>query len=77
MNNTRRKQLRKAIELMETVSSIIEEMRDEEQECFDNMPEGIQVSERGEQIETNAYDLDEAYESLAEIIDNINDIIDR
>lgn len=75
MNNTRRAQIRKALEMIETAKSILEEMADEEQECFDNLPEGLQESERGEQMEENAYNLVEAYEGLADIMDTIDEVI--
>ena len=49
-------------------------MKDEEEDKFDNMPEGLQESERGEamqeaieQLETACDNLDEAISSLQEI----------
>lgn len=33
------------------IATAIEELRDEEQEKFDNMPEGLQQGERGQAIE--------------------------
>lgn len=77
MNKLRRKQLQEAIELLEKAKEIIELAKDEEQECFDNMPEGIQYSEKGEQIETNASDLDDVFNELESQIDSITDIIER
>ena len=69
MNAQRRKKLQKAVELLNEAMSIIEYAKDEEQECFDNLPEGIQYSERGTTMEDNIYNLEE-------IIDNISDTID-
>lgn len=59
MNKARRKELNKAMELLAQAREIIEAMQEEEQESFDNMPEGLQVSELGEKIEENAYALEE------------------
>ena len=59
MNKPRRKQLNKALELLAEARAIIEEMQEQEQECFDNMPEGLQASEQGEKIEENASRLEE------------------
>lgn len=59
MNKARRKELNKALELLAQAREIIEAMQEEEQESFDNMPEGLQVSELGEKIEENAYTLEE------------------
>lgn len=70
MNAQRRKNLKKAIELLEAARSIIEYSKDEEQESFDNLPEGIQCSERGETMEENIYNMDE-------ILDNISDMVEE
>ena len=75
MNALRRKELRKAIELIEQAKSIVEQMQAEEQDCFDNLPEGIQNSERGEAIEECAYKLDEVLEGLEEQVDELETII--
>ena len=44
---------------------------EEEQEAFDNMPESIQGSERGEEMEGFIGDL----ENVADDLDNISDIV--
>lgn len=77
MNNTRRAQLRKAIELMNEAQGIIEEMLQEEQEAYDNMPEGLQESERGEAMSDNIYEMEETYDSLGDLVNTIEDIVDR
>jgi len=51
MNKARRKEIARAIELIEEAREILENVRDEEQDAFDNMPESIQSSERGEAME--------------------------
>jgi hypothetical protein len=50
MNAELRKDLVKALSLIEEAKSIIEGVKDAEQEAFDNMPEGLQNGERGEKI---------------------------
>lgn len=50
MNKQRRKRLTEAMELLQEAQQIIEEVKDEEQEAFDNLPEGLQCSERGEAL---------------------------
>lgn len=75
MNNPRRKELRKALELLAEARCIIEAMQEEEQECFDNMPEGLQESEQGEKIEENAERLEELMNCLEEQEDELDDII--
>ena len=56
MNNDRRKAIQKVIDELEEMKVTIEDLRDEEQqEAFDNMPESLQDSERG-QASQQAYD---------------------
>lgn len=73
MNNVRRKRLREAIELLEQAKWIIDEVKEEEQEYFDNMPEGIQTSERGEQMEEIIYNLEEHFDNIETIVDEMTD----
>ena len=75
MNNIRRKQLKEAIELIEQARSIVESVQDEEQDAFDNLPENLQCSERGETMEENADRLGEIWDSLSDQVDEIDDII--
>jgi F0F1-type ATP synthase membrane subunit b/b' len=53
--------------------TMIEELRDEEQEKFDNLSEGLQASERGQNIEAAVGALDEAM-TTCEAIDEVEDI---
>lgn len=55
MNNQRRKAIATALELLdaariasEAARAAIEEIRDEEQEAFDNMPESFQSGDKGD-----------------------------
>lgn len=60
MNIARCKRLQKIVEQ-------IEELRDEEQEAFDNTPESLQFSERGEKMEEAIQCLETAIDSIKEI----------
>ena len=51
MNKARRKELSRVVELIEEARELLEVIKDEEQEAFDNMPESLQYSERGETME--------------------------
>ena len=74
MNKLRRKELNSIIEILEEANSRLEMVKDEEQEAFDNLPEGIQYSERGEQMEEYVDDMDTAYDSIQEAIDTLTEI---
>ena len=51
MNKVRRKELARVVDLLDQARDLLEIIRDEEQEAFDNLPESIQCSERGETME--------------------------
>lgn len=51
MNAQRRKEIAKAIELIQQAREILEGVKDEEQEAFDNLPESLQRSDLGEKME--------------------------
>lgn len=76
MNNTRRKAIMKIAERLEELKTDFELLRDEEQEAFDNMPESIQESERGEHVENIIYNMDEVLENLESAFDTINALED-
>lgn len=75
MNAARRKELSKAIDLIEQAKEIISAVAEEEREAYDNLPEGLQESEMGEKMNENADDLE--YVDLDEVVDTIQEIIER
>lgn len=77
MNKARRKQLEDLIEQLSGIKDGIEAVLEEEQEAFDNLPEGIQASERGEAMQENIDNLQTAADSLeSEVMDYIQGVID-
>lgn len=66
MNNDRRNRIRKLISQLEEINSEINEILSEEQDAFDNMPEGLQSSERGDLAQEAISNLENA---------NLDDII--
>lgn len=77
MNNQRRKCLQNIVDALETQKQEIESLTEEEQEAFDNMPEGIQYSERGEIMEENISELEDAASNLDDVINQILEIIEK
>lgn len=73
MNNSRRKQLSAILSVLEDMNTRIEEIKDEEQDCFDNMPEGLQGSEKGEKAENAISALEDVISSLEEAISRLQD----
>lgn len=74
MNNARRKEIVKAESLLSEALAILETCADDEREAFDNMPEGLQASERGQAAESAADALERARDSTQEAIDAIGEI---
>ena len=71
MNNTRRKALRDILDQLEALKTSIEDFQEEEQEAFDNLPEGLQDSEKGETMYNAIDNLESALSSLEEAQDYI------
>ena len=76
MNKARRAQLEALLPQLEDVKDALELLREEEQDYFDNMPEGLQSSERGEAAENAVSAMDEAIGSLDEAFEAINTAAD-
>lgn len=51
MNKARRSDIQKIIERLEEIRDDIEAVKDEEEEAYENLPESLQESERGESSE--------------------------
>lgn len=73
MNKQRRKKLEEALNLIDQAKDILEEVKDEEQDAFDNLPENFQNGERGEEMQNYIEMLDEAYGYL----DDANSVIEQ
>lgn len=72
MNNARRKMIEGIIGRIETLKDEIDAVLSEEQEAFDNMPEGLQQSARGEAAENAIGSLETATGQLEEAIGELN-----
>lgn len=69
MNNERRKILNHIREQLDDYKSIIEAMREAEQEAFDNMPESFQCGERGDKATDAIDNLDYVILNLEESVE--------
>ena len=56
---------------MSEVLAELEGVLEEEQEAFDNMPESLQTSERGEISENAIGEIESAIENISDAIDSI------
>lgn len=77
MNKMNRKQLSDLISRIETIHEELDEIKDSEEEKFDNLPENLQDSEKGEAFSEIIDFLDTASESLKESVESIQNAIDN
>lgn len=75
MNNKRRAEIRKIHMVLETILSDIERVKDEEELAYDNMPENLQYSDRGEASQEAIDCLEEVYNNMEEIIDLLEEVV--
>lgn len=64
MNKDRRKRLEKVFNMLGEAQDILEEVKNDEQEAHDNLPESFQYGERGEEMEGYIEMLEEAWNYL-------------
>ena len=67
MNKERRDSLSDVIASLEEAKDLLEDVKNDEQDAFDNMPVGLQCSERGSKME----DYIELMEDAGDQIDNV------
>lgn len=82
MNNTRRRRINElktqidfANNQLKDANKKLSSILSEEQDAFDNMPEGLQGSYRGMCSEDAIDSMEEASEKLDEVIESLNDIV--
>lgn len=75
MNQQRRQQLTKVVDLLRNAETDLDRIRDEEQDCMDAMPENLQNSERFSSMESAVDCLEDAIESVQQATEYVNDAI--
>lgn len=75
MNEKRIKRLENAIALIEKAREIVEEVKDEEEFVYDNLPVDLQYSERGLMMQDTIDDLSFIDDDFDNLIDSLNDIV--
>lgn len=70
MNNMRRKNLKNAVDLLNRASGIVSDALSQEEDCLDNMPENLQMSDRYESME-------QAVDYLEDAVSHIDDAITK
>lgn len=73
MNKVRRNQIEGILVKLADIQNDIECISEDEQEAFDNLPESLQYSERGDNMQEAIDNLDYALSSLEEVIDYLTE----
>ena len=73
MNKARRMKLGEAFNLVDSAREILEAVREEEQEAYENLPESLQNSGKGEDMQNYIEMLEEA----ANYLDDANSVIEQ
>lgn len=73
MNKERRDRLSDVIASLEEAKDLLTDVQADEQEAFDNMPEGLQYSARGSKMQ----DFIDLMEEAGELIDDVCEFIDE
>lgn len=73
MNKSRRSRIDEIIQKIEDLCYDIDVLRDEEEECYENLPESIQLSDRGETMNAAITSLEDAISSMEEATDHLNE----
>lgn len=76
MNKARRAKIRQHLSEIEFAQSEIESIKSDEEMAWENLPESIQYSERGDTMQEYIDKLDEVYQNLQDAIDTLYDIIE-
>ena len=74
MNKERRKKLACVISKLQDNAGILMAIQEEEQMAFDNLPEGLQTSEKGEKMEEAVSQLEEAVSQIEDIVQNLEEL---
>lgn len=67
MNDDRRKRIDEAMEHISAARELLDTVIAEEQEAFDNLPQGLQGSERGQKLEETADSLYSIHSDLEDM----------
>lgn len=75
MNKARRKQIEEIAEQIGALKDRLEELRDAEQESFDNMPEALQQAENGQKMEAAVTTIEEVIDSLESASGDLQELV--
>ena len=75
MNNKRRKELRRAIDMIETALDIVNRVKDEEEDAMYNYPDNLQGTETYENMEVAVDTMEEVTSAIEDGVDSLNNAV--
>ena len=75
MNKEQRERLSQILDALNTALNDIDEIKCEEEEKYDNLPENFQDGEKGEAIQDGISSLEDAYSYLDDAISSLGDLV--
>ena len=76
MNKSRRAELTMIISKLESIRDDIEDIKQTEEEVYDNMPDSFRDGAKGDLVQEGVDGLDEALTSIEEVIESIQNVVD-
>ena len=77
MNKKRRQALEEIVSQVGELRERLQEVLDEEQEAYGNMPESIQDSGRGCDMYDGISSLEDSVSGLDDVVDGLNEVIEK
>lgn len=75
MNKERRNRIAEIMDQLNEIANEICEVAQEERDAFDNLPESLQYSERGESMEAAADELEDVSGEVSELAIRLEELI--
>ena len=76
MNKQRRNRLQKVIDQLEKLNEELHDICSEEEEAYDNMPEGLQEAERGQQMYENIDVMSDMESEIEDWTNRLQEVVD-
>lgn len=74
MNKQRRNDLQGVIDSLESAKQDLIAVRDEEQDAFDNLPDSLQYSSKGDVLQDNVSAMDDIESAIDDVISQIEEL---
>jgi len=77
MNKQRRKELRKIKDKLIDIQTELENIKEQEEEAYENMPDSLKNTEKGQKMEEGISSLDGAYDIINDAISYIEEVTEE